>query len=204
MVDGALYLANKAGVPSNATNYLRDLNVALPYRGRAAVEAAWDYVTGDESYSESYNRRLSQPGVLNRAMTIQPLTNDNSAFSDQEIQAIKEMAGKKSRITNSDIKRVSIDGKYGANGAISSYFSPTKVVQTSLGQTSGRDNILTDLFDVNVKSDVAKRDNQMYIQKATAQPGFNYVTLRATMPYTSSTDVMPDKYKIKTVINLDE
>ena len=73
------------------------------------------------------------------------------------------MAGKKSRITNSDIKRVSVDGKYGANGAISSYFSPTKVVQTSLGQTSGRDNILTDLFDVNVKSDVAKRDNQMYI-----------------------------------------
>ena len=82
VVDGALYLANKAGVPSNATNYLRDLNVALPYRGRAAVEAAWDYVTGDESYSESYSKRLSQPGIINKVMTIQPLTNDNSAFSD--------------------------------------------------------------------------------------------------------------------------
>lgn len=138
-------------------------------------------------------------------MTITPLTNSNSSFSDEEMQAIKEMAGKNSRITNADIKRVSIDGKYGAAaGPISSYFSPTKVVQTSLGQTSGRDNILTDLFDVNVGSDQAKRDNQMYLQKAINSPGFNYGTLRATMPYTSSVDVMPDKYKIKTVINLDE
>lgn len=94
------------------------------------------------------------------------------------------MAGSNFNITNEDIKRVSENGKYGGAGSVFSYFSPTKVVQTALGQTSGnaKEKTITDTFDVNTQSATAKRDNQKYVTLAKNTPGFNYQTMRATMP----------------------
>lgn len=38
-IDAALYLGNIMGLPTNATNYLRDLNVALPRQISAFISA---------------------------------------------------------------------------------------------------------------------------------------------------------------------
>ena len=54
------------------------------------------------------------------------------------------------------------------------------------------------MFDVNTVENIAKKDNDMYIKMAKENPGFNYQTMRATMPYLNMIDIMPDKYKIKT------
>lgn len=203
-VDAALWTADRAGVPSNATNYLRDLNVSIPYIMASASHAAVKTAFNGKSFKENYKNQLQNPNMLQTFGMINPLINRNANFSNEEMQVIKNMAGKKSYITNADIKRESEDGRYGAfEGSIGSYFTPTKVVQTAIGRASGHNGILTDYFDVNTESEEAQRDNKKYQDKANdGKSGWNYGTLRATMPYINSIDIMPDKYKVKTVLNL--
>lgn len=205
-VDGALYLADRMGAPSNATNYLRDLNVSIPYRIKNAVHAGVNTLINDKTFSENYNDLLANPSAFTDYTTIRPLTNTNGNFSEEELGAIRDMAGKDFKISNADIKRVSEDGNYGGKGNVSTYFTPTKVVQTALGQTSGNaaDKTITDIFDVNTVGSTAQKDNQMYIKMAKEEPGANYQTIRATMPFFNMIDIMPDKYKIKTKINFNE
>lgn len=205
-VDGALYLADRMGAPSNATNYLRDLNVSIPYRIKNAVHAGVNTLINDKTFSENYNDLLANPSAFTDYTTIRPLTNTNGNFSEEELGAIRDMADKDFKISNADIKRVSEDGNYGSKGNVSTYFTPTKVVQTALGQTSGNaaDKTITDVFDVNTVGSTAQKDNQMYIKMAKEEPGANYQTIRATMPFFNMIDIMPDKYKIKTKINFNE
>lgn len=200
LVDGALYLADRLGVPSNATNYLRDFNVSIPYRIKSGIQGGINTLINGKSFKENYQNALANPGLLTRITTISPLTNNEGNFSNDEMNIIREMAGDKSNITNSDIRRVG--GRYGAAGSVSQYFSPIKVVQTAIGQTSGKNGTLTDLFDVNTVSNEAKRDNQMYLDMALEDPGANYQTLRATMPYLNMIDIMPNEYKIHSNIKL--
>ena len=205
-VDGALYVADRMGAPSNATNYLRDLNVSIPYRIKNAVHAGVNTLVNDKTFSENYNALLANPSAFTDYTTIRPLTNTNGNFSEEELGVIRDMAGKDFKISNADIKRVSEDGNYGGRGDVSTYFTPTKVVQTALGQTSGNadDKTITDIFDVNTVGSTAQRDNQMYINMAKENPGANYQTMRATMPFLNMIDIMPDKYKIKTKIDFNE
>ena len=44
----------------------------------------------------------------------------------------------------------------------------------------------------------------MYWNRMLENPGINYGTLRGIAPDINTVDIMPDKYKLKTVINLDE
>jgi hypothetical protein len=44
----------------------------------------------------------------------------------------------------------------------------------------------------------------MYIEKAKANPGANYETLRALMPVLNMIDIMPDEYKIRTDLNFTQ
>ena len=200
LIDGALYLADRLGVPSNATNYLRDFNVSIPYRIKSGIQGGINTLINGKSFSENYQNALANPGFLTRLTTINPLTNNEGNFSNDEMNIIREMAGDKSYITNSDIRRVG--GRYGAAGSVGEYFSPVKIVQTAIGQTSGRNGTLTDLFDVNTISDEAKHDNQMYLDMASENPGANYQTLRATMPYLNMIDIIPNKYKVHSNIKL--
>lgn len=66
------------------------------------------------------------------------------------------------------------------------------------------DGYVQDLFDVNTRSQTAKHDNAMYINRALSNPGINYQTLRAVMPFINTIDIMPDEYKIQTKISKDE
>jgi len=57
-VDATLWAADRAGVPSNATNYLRDLNVSIPYRATSASHAAIKTVFNGKSFKENYRNQL--------------------------------------------------------------------------------------------------------------------------------------------------
>lgn len=205
-VDVALYAADKMGAPTNATNYLRDLNVSIPYRVKNAVHAGYKTIMGNKSFKENYDELLANPGWYTDFSTIRPLTNTNSNFSNEELEVIRDAAGKDFQIDNADIKRVSEDGKYGKNDALTKYFSPSKVFQTAIGQSSGNsDNkVITDIFDVNTVGDRAQKDNEMYLKEAKKNIGPNYATMRASMPYLNMIDIMPNKFKIHTKVKFNE
>ncbi len=206
--DAVLWGLDKIGAPSNVTNLLRDVPNAIKYKMEtlpfALIKAIVDYAKGRGwTIEESYNHYLKNPTLFQRMNTIEPLPNNNSNYSKEESDVIREMAGNKSYITNADIRRVS--GRYGNNSSISSYITePDKVVQTSIGQSSGSNGHLHDIFDTNVSTETAKKDNKKYMEGAKSNPGFNYFTLRAIMPFIGSTDIMPDNYKIHTYIDLNQ
>lgn len=206
ILDTGLYIADQMGVPSNATNYLRDLVVNIPYRTKTGIHAGVKTLFNDKSYSENYNDLLANPGFYTSNTTISPLINTEDNFSQNELKVLRDMAGNDFVIDNSDIKRVSEDSKYGGSGSIFSYFSAPKVIQTAIGQSSGnpKEKVITDVFDVNTQSSEAKHDNEMYMQMAKENPGFNYETMRATMPFVNSIDIMPDKHKIKTRVKYEK
>lgn len=205
-IDVALYTADKMGAPTNATNYLRDLNVSIPYRIKNAVHAGYNTIMRNKSFKENYDELLANPGWYTDFSTIRPLTNTNSNFSNEELEVIRDAAGKDFQIDNVDIQRVSEDGKYGKNDALTKYFSPSKVFQTAIGQSSGNSNnkVVTDIFDVNTVGDRAQKDNEMYLKEAKKNIGPNYATMRASMPYLNMIDVMPNKFKIHTRVKFNE
>jgi hypothetical protein len=132
MFDSGLYIADIAGVPSNVTNYLRDLNVAIPQRMKAMIPAVVKSSVKLTPLAEEYRKELNDPNILTRISTIMPLTNTDINFSDDERKVIRDMAGEKGYITNADIRRV--DGKYGAPGKTIDYITnPVKVVETAMG-----------------------------------------------------------------------
>lgn len=206
VTDAVLYVADIAGAPTNATNYLRDLNVSLPYRAKSAVKAGFKTIMGDKSWEENYNEALANPGLLTRATTIRPLVNTNYNFSDEELAVLRDMAGSDFHITNGDIKRVSENKRYGGRGALRGYFSPAKVIQTAIGQSSGNadEKLITDIFDVNTVGEVAEKDNAMYKKLAAKSSDFGYEDLRATMPYYNMIDIIPDQYKIHTRVRYEK
>lgn len=200
LVDYVLWQGDRLGLPSNATNMLRDWNATLPYRTSSAIRAGFNTMFNDEDFMTNYNRALANPSFYENLKTIHPLSNDNKNYSQEELDIINRMRSQTGAITNSDIKRETSNNSYGGNAPISDYFSPERVVQTSIGQSSGKNGVTYDVFDVNTLSDVAKHDNDMYMNMAKDNPGFNYATLRAVLPYIGATDVMPDYLKIHTQI----
>lgn len=109
------------------------------------------------------------------------------------------MAGNKYYITSADIARASDDGKYGGKGTlVSKVTNPNKVVQTTLGQTTGdaKTKTITDIYDFNNKTEKDLADNRMY---ENMEGSFGtYEGLRAWAPKINTTNKMPNKYKIQT------
>lgn len=204
VTDLVLSTIDKAGAPTNVINYLRDLNVAIPYRISSAIRAGFNTIVKGGDFSKNYEVALANPSWYEQAYTINPLPVTNSNFSEAELQVIKDMENGKGYIDVASLKRVSPDNKYGSTGSIRSYFTPIKVVQSAIGQASGdkEQRYITDLFDVNTQSNTAKQDNANYIKLARENQGLNYQTIRAIMPYLNSIDIMPDEYKISTKIDL--
>jgi hypothetical protein len=42
----------------------------------------------------------------------------------------------------------------------------------------------------------------MYLKMAKENPGFNYETMRATMPYLNMIDIMPSEFKVQSRVKL--
>ena len=204
LIDGALYLADIAGLPTHMTNYLRDLNVSLPYRAKSAIRAGVDTMINDKSFQENYNNALENPRAFVRATSATPLTNSEKNYSDEELRILKEQAGNDYTISNQDIKRVS--GNYGGDGSLSGMlFNPHKTVQLSIGRSQKGDvgnKIIYDTFDVNTQGETAEADNAKYREMAQQNKGLNYATLRATMPNFNMIDIVPKQYKINSAIQI--
>lgn len=196
--DLTLYLADIAGLPSNATNYVRDLNVSLPYRGKAAISAFGKSLLQGSDFNSEYQSLLSQPNMWMK-QSITPLVNTNINFSDAELDEIRKMAGDKYYIGEQDIARTSRDGKYGSKGSIvSKLLDPNKVVQTAIGQANGDANAktITDVYDFNNMSEKDLKDNAMYENMGGGL--LSYENIRAKAPLINSTKSMPNNYKLQT------
>jgi hypothetical protein len=128
LVDGTLWAADVVGLPSNITTYARDLNVSIPYRGKAYASAVYNAAKNGTDVKTEYDYLISNPnGWMDYSIT--PLTNTNANFSEAELEEIKKMAGDKYYITSADIARASDDGKYGGKGTlVSKVTNPNKVV----------------------------------------------------------------------------
>ena len=133
-------------------------------------------------------------------LTINPLVNTNANYSKEELDLLKKMRLPNGSITSKSIKKV--NGSYGSKGKLSQMFGPNKTVELSVGQASGNNGYTTDVFDFNTQSQEAKRDNAYYLNAFWNNPGLNYQAIRAIAPFTNSVDIMPNKHKIKTVLDL--
>lgn len=209
VVDGLLYGADVLGAPSNVINTLRDWNVSIPYRVKAAVRTL---VGGDrnKSFLERYNSSLANPNWFQTLRQITPLTNMNHNYSEEELQIIRDMVNGKDYIDNSDIRRV--NNTYGSDRvSLTGYIKqPARVVETSIGQSghSGIPGVVDDIFDVNTQTPAAKKDNRMYLNKGINNISrgdfFKYANLRGLFPFTNSTDNFPEQFKIRTYIDTNE
>jgi hypothetical protein len=72
------------------SNYLRDLNVSLPYRAKSAVRAGVNTILNDKSFEENYNHALANPSALVRMSTARPLTNTEKNYSDEELNILRD------------------------------------------------------------------------------------------------------------------
>jgi hypothetical protein len=90
LIDGALYLVDRAGFPTHMSNYLRDLNVSLPYRAKSAIRAGVDTILNDKSFEENYNHALANPRAFVRMSSAKPLTNTEKNYSDEELAILRD------------------------------------------------------------------------------------------------------------------
>ena len=209
-IDMILWGADRAGAPSNVTNYLRDLNVAIPYRAKAKLTALIRSV-GDMDFSEAYEDALRHPSRYMDLTTIRPMPNTNGNYSDEEVEVIGELLDGKDYIDSYDQRRVT--GKYGSGSVpIWDYVTkPEYIVQTSMGQAghSGRPDVAYDIWDTNVSTKEGKDDNDKYMELAlkNIQNGkglkrfLNYPMMRTSLTLFGTHDIFPDEYKIHTQID---
>ncbi len=85
VTDLVLSTADKTGAPTNVTNYLRDLNVAIPYRTSSAIRAGFNTIVKGGDFSKNYEVALANPSWYERTHTINPLPVTNSNFSEAEL-----------------------------------------------------------------------------------------------------------------------
>ena len=99
------------------------------------------------------------------------------------------------------------------SSGLAPYFThdnPEKVVELSLGQASGGNGYITDVYDQNTKSSVAKADTQTYQDRAYKDfknrdfKSLSYSLPRAISQYLLPLDIMPDEYKVNTRVNLND
>jgi hypothetical protein len=64
IIDTTLYLADRVGAPSNATNYLRDLNVSIPYRINSATFALAKTMYNGKDFNTNYKETLRNPSWI--------------------------------------------------------------------------------------------------------------------------------------------
>lgn len=206
LIDAGLYLADIAGAPSNVTNYLRDLNISIPYRAKSAVRAGFETIIGNGSFEQNYRQALANPGWVTQNTSIIPLQNSEHNFSEEELEALRKMAGSDFQISYEDIERVSTDNQYGKSGSLSSYLEPSKVVQSAIGKASGNPKTKTieDVYDFNTVGKDSEKTNTMYQEQSNKSRGINYEDIRAIAPTFNMIDIIPDRFKIHTKIQYEE
>ena len=139
--DAVLYVADMAGVPSQYTNAVRDINSNLVNKTGAAIEGIYNMATGKaENFQEGYKQADTNPSPVAGALfRYYPLTNTDKNYSQGELEEINKLdrasGGKPGQITARGYKRLNNTNHYALNSNEDNRNRNT--VEWSIGQTSG-------------------------------------------------------------------
>lgn len=143
LVDGVLWLADAAGMPSHVTNATRDVVVRANNVPIIAADTVWKRLSGQgKTWKEAWKEADTNPSTVARVFEYFPITNTETNYSEAQLADQYELRrhspGRKGQITAEGYKHAN-QGRYAGDvGGIKEFFSPTKVNEWSIGQTSGQ------------------------------------------------------------------
>ena len=209
LTDAVLYEADRLGLPSNAMNFLRDAALGGNYRFYTALTALFNTVmdgnyTSTETFKNNYNNYYDyykkNPSALQDFTAINPLINSNGNYSEDEINALSKMVDKNGNITTQSIE--ALGEGYGRQDKISNYFTPVRVVNSSIGRAQGKNGYIADIFDWNVGDPQGNAVFNAYEKRMKDNgPKLDYNTMRYIGQNVGMTSDMPDEYKVHTIID---
>ena len=212
LTDVALWEADRLGLPSNAMNFIRDAANGGTYRLGAALSSVLKTIVDNkyidtQSFSYEYDKNLEhykkEPSFLQELKTINPLINDNNNYSEEEMDALQRMIDSNNNITTESIE--ALGEGYGRQDKVWNYFTPVRVVGSSIGRANVRNGYVEDIFDYNVGDAYSDAVHKAY-EKRMKKNGANcdYNTIRYIGQNIGMTSDIPDKYKIKTSIDVKD
>lgn len=139
--DLALWGADVLGAPSHVTNAVRDISNRVANLPVISAEAAYNRLIGkNDSWEEAFKEADTNPAPFFQAFEVFPMTNTESNYSQEQLEnqyLLREHSpGKPGQITH-DGYRYANEGRYAGDIEASNFFSPTKVNEWSIGQSSG-------------------------------------------------------------------
>lgn len=163
-IDRILHFADVHGAPSHVTNALRDVSNRAANEPVIMANAAYNFLTGKGDLKESYKQADINPSPLFQLFEVKPKLNTEANYSQKELAAMDELSRRSQssevgQITHKGYRAVNAEkyneGRYAGDISLGNFFSPSKVVEWSLGQTSGKkeknDNYTTDNFAYDTK-----------------------------------------------------
>ena len=163
-IDRILHFADVHGVPSHVTNALRDVSNRAANEPVIMANAAYNFLTGKGDLKESYKQADINPSPLFQLFEVKPKLNTEANYSQKELAAMDELSRRSQssevgQITHKGYRAVNAEkyneGRYAGDISLGNFFAPSKVVEWSLGQTSGKkeknDNYTTDNFAYDTK-----------------------------------------------------
>ena len=212
LADGVLYTADRLGLPSNAMNFLRDAALGSNYRFHTAVTSLYqtivdgkcdDAETFKQCFQCNYDYYTKNPSTYQQFRSIKPLINTNGNYSDDEMAALHRMVDKNGNITTKSIE--ALGEGYGRQDGLLNYFTPVRVVSSSIGRATGQNGYIHDIFDWNISDPQGKAVHNAYEKRMKENgPSFDYNTMRYIGQNVGMTSDMPDDYKIKTTIKVEK
>ena len=199
-------------VETNAMNFIRDAANGGTYRLGAALSSVLKTIVDNkyidtQSFSYEYDKNLEhykkEPSFLQELKTINPLINDNNNYSEEEMDALQRMIDSNNNITTESIE--ALGEGYGRQDKVWNYFTPVRVVGSSIGRANVRNGYVEDIFDYNVGDAYSDAVHKAY-EKRMKKNGANcdYNTIRYIGQNIGMTSDIPDKYKIKTSIDVKD
>lgn len=142
LVDGALWLADVAGMPSHVTNAARDVAVRANNIPIIAADTVWKRLSGQgKTWKEAWKEADTNPSTVARAFEYFPIQNTETNYSEAELanqyDLRRHSSGRKGQITAEGYRHAN-QGRYAGDIGLTEFFSPTKVNEWSIGRTSGQ------------------------------------------------------------------
>lgn len=163
-IDRVLHFTDVMGAPSHVTNALRDVSNRAANEPVIIANAAYNFLTGKGDLKESYKQADINPSPLFQLFEVKPKLNTEANYSQKELAAMDELSRRSQssevgQITHKGYRAVNAEkyneGRYAGDISLGNFFAPSKVVEWSLGQTSGKkeknDNYTTDNFAYDTK-----------------------------------------------------
>lgn len=158
-IDRILHFADVHGAPSHVTNALRDVSNRAANEPFIMAEAAFNYLKDGEGLKEAYRKADVQPSKVMQMFEVQPKLNTEANYSPEELAAMYDLQGRsnspeRGQITHKGYRSANAEKfgetRYAGDIGLANFNNPYKVLEWSLGQTSGMkgkdDSYTTDVF----------------------------------------------------------